>query len=162
MTVTINGKDARATWGIVFDSSAISALMTPAAMKPYIENSSRTEHGKRVVTNETLAKLDARTVNLTFCLCANSEDLFFTRYSAFCDEIQATGKINIVISSQPNVVYRLLYKSCTQFTQYNNRLAKFNLKCEETNPKDREPEGTETDVTDALMMEGDDYYFQLK
>ena len=138
MTVTINGKDAKATWGIVFDSSSISSLMTPAAMKEYIENNSRTEHGKRVVTNADLAKLDARSVTLTFSLCAKSENDFFTKYAAFCDEIQATGEIKIILSVRPNVAYRLLYKSCSQFTQYNNRLAKFSLKCEEPNPKNRD------------------------
>lgn len=137
MTVTINGKDAKNTWGIVFDSSSVSALMTPAGMKDYIENSSRAEHGKRVITNETLAKVDSRSVTLTFSLHANAEDVFFTKYASFCDEIQKTGELKIVLSVQPTVAYKLLYKSCTQFTQYNNRLAKFSLKCEEPNPKDR-------------------------
>lgn len=137
MTVTINGKDAKKTWGIVFDSSSVSALMTPGAMKDYIENSSRAEHGKRVITNTTLAKVDTRSVTLTFSLHANSEDAFFTKYASFCDEIQKTGELKIVLSVQPTVAYKLLYKSCTQFTQYNNRLANFSLKCEEPNPKDR-------------------------
>lgn len=137
MNVTINGKDAKRTWGIVFDSSAISSLMTPAGMKNYIENSSRTEHGKRVLTNDKLAKVDSRTVTLTFALCANSENNFFEKYASFCEEIQRTGKLEINLSVQPTVVYKLLYKSCTQFTQFNNRLAKFGLKCEEPNPKDR-------------------------
>lgn len=137
MNVTINGKDAYTTWGIIFDSSAISALMTPAAMKEYIENSSRTEHGKRVVTNANLAKVNSRTVTITFSLCAKSENDFFTKYAAFCDEIQKTGDLKIILSVQPTVAYKLLYKSCSQFTQYNNKLAKFSLKCEEPNPKDR-------------------------
>lgn len=137
MNVTINGKDAYTTWGIVFDSSSVSALMTPAAMKDYIENSSRTEHGKRVITNSTLAKVDFRSVTLTFALYANTEDAFFSKYASFCDEIQKTGELTVILSLQPTVAYKLIYKSCTQFTQYNNRLAKFSLKCEESNPKDR-------------------------
>lgn len=137
MNVTINGKNVNSTWGIVFDSSSISALMTPAGMKDYIENSSRTEHGKRVTTNANLAKVNSRTVTLTFALLAKTEDDFFDKYAAFCDEIQKTGELKITLSVQPTVVYKLLYKSCTQFTQFNNRLAKFGLKCEEPNPKDR-------------------------
>lgn len=137
MNVTINGKDAAKTWGIVFDSSAISALMTPAGMKDYIENTSRTEHGKRVIANSNVAKVDYRSLTITFALHAKTEDVFFKKYASFCDEIQNTGRLNLVLSVQPNVVYKLIYKSCTQFTQYNNRLAKFGLKCEEPNPKDR-------------------------
>lgn len=137
MKVTINGKDAKKTWGIVFDSSSISSLMSPAPMKSYIENASRTEHGKRIVTNSSLAKVDYRSVNLTFALYANTEDGFFSRYASFCGEIQNTGELTIVISVQPTIAYKLIYKSCSQFTQYNNRLAKFSLKCEEPNPRDR-------------------------
>lgn len=137
MNVTINGKDACTTWGIVFDTSAISALMTPASMKSYIENESRTEHGKRIVTNNQLAKVSSRTVNLSFSLCAKSEDDFFEKYASFCDEIQNTGEIKVVLSVQPTVVYKLLYISCQQFTQYRNKLAKFSIRCEEPNPKDR-------------------------
>lgn len=137
MNVSINGKDAYTTWGIVFDSSAISSLMTPASMKSYIQNESRTEHGKRVVTNNNLAKVSSRTINLTFSLFAKTEDEFFSQYSSFCDEIQNTGEMKIILSVQPSVVYKLLYLSCQQFTQFNNRLAKFSIRCEEPNPKDR-------------------------
>ena len=137
MKVSINGKDAYTTWGIVFDSSAISSLMTPASMKSYIQNESRTEHGKRVVTNNQLAKVASRTINLSFSLCAKSEDDFFAKFASFCDEIQNTGEIKIVLSVQPTIAYKLLYLSCQQFTQYNNKLAKFSIRCEEPNPKDR-------------------------
>lgn len=136
MTVTINGKDAR-IWGIVFDSSAICSLMTPAPMKSYIENKSRAEHGKRVITNETLAKVDERQVNLSFSMCARTEDDFFAKYAAFSQELHKTGELRIILSIQPTIVYKLLYDSCSSFTQYNNKLAKFVLKCTEPNPEDR-------------------------
>ena len=38
---TIYGKDAFGSWGIVLDSTALSALMTPAPNKDFIENKSR-------------------------------------------------------------------------------------------------------------------------
>lgn len=135
MDITINGKNAKTTWGIVFDTSAISALMTPAPVKDRIEDSSRLEHGKRVVA--TSDKLDARTnIQLTFTLHAANETEFFTRYDSFCSELES-GAFNIIMSSRPTVAYKCLYKSCRQFTQYNNRLAKFSLTVEEPNPKDR-------------------------
>lgn len=140
MNVTINGKDAKKTWGIVFDSSAISALMMFCPMKPYIKNKSRTEHGERVVTNEQLAKVDARQINLTFSLYANTNNDFFIKLKSFRDEIQKTGWLYIILDIEPDVQYKLLYDSCPQFTQFNNKLAKFGLKCEEPNPKDRSVE----------------------
>ena len=135
MDITINGKNAKTTWGIVFDSSSISALMVPASVKDYIENDSRLEHGRRVITNNV--KVDARTnIQLTISLYASSETEFFSRYDSFCAELEA-GTLNIIISSRPTVVYKCLYKSCKQFTQYNNRLARFSLTVIEPNPKDR-------------------------
>lgn len=135
MNVTINGKDAKTTWGIEFDSSAISAIMTPPPMKSYIENESRLEHGKRLITSN--AKVDAReSVSLTFSLRAKSETQFFARYDSFCSELE-TPTLNIVLESRPSVTYKFVYKSCRQFTQYNNKLARFTLLVEEANPKDR-------------------------
>ena len=130
----INNKDAYTTWGIVFDSSSISALMTPSPMKDYIENESRAEHGKRVIIE--FPKVDARTVTLTFSLHANTEKDFYSRYDSFCTELEG-GILNIVIQNRPEIIYKCVYKSCKQFTQYNNRLAKFSLIIEESNPKDR-------------------------
>lgn len=134
MTVKINDKDAKREWGLIFDSSSVSALMTPPAMKAYIENASRLEDGKRVTTDN--AKVESRNVTLTFSLAARNETEFFSRYNSFCKEMQK-GIMNIELSILPNVVFKCIYKSCSQFTQYNNRLAKFSLKIEEPNPKDR-------------------------
>lgn len=134
MTVKINDKDAKQTWGIVFDSSSVSALMTPPPMKAYIEDASRLEDGKRVIVDN--AKVESRNVTLTFSLMARNETEFFSRYNSFCEEIQK-GLMNIELSILSNVVFKCVYKSCSQFTQYNNRLAKFSLKVEEPNPKDR-------------------------
>ena len=134
MNVRINGKDAKATWGIVFDSSAVSALMTPPPMKDYIGNESRLEHGRRVVT--TNAKVDKRDVTLTLSLYAHNETSFYSRYNAFCTELEG-ARLDIELGDFPGTVYKCVYKSCSQFTQYNGRLAKFSLKLEEPNPKDR-------------------------
>lgn len=134
MRVTINSRDAKMAWGIVFDSSAISALMTPPPMKSFIENSSRLEHGKRVIT--TNPKVDSRTLTLTFSLYANSEETFFERYDSFCAELKK-GTLDIVLSIRPTIKYRLIYKSCKPITQYRNRLAKFSLALEEPNPENR-------------------------
>ena len=137
VNVTINGKDARTTWGIVFDSAAISALMTPPAAKDRISNTSRQEHGTRtIITDERVAERD---VTLTFALLAKMPEMFFGRYASLCEELKA-GKLDITVSIMPDVVYRCLYISCQQFTQYNNKLARFSLKLNEPNPADRSKE----------------------
>lgn len=130
----INGKDAYTEWGISMDSSALSALMTPAGMKERVENQSRMEHGKRVLN--TMPKIASRDVTVSFNLSASTETMFFSRYSAFCTEL-AGGSLHIRTKYQPTTVYRMLYVSCSQFTQFMRGIAKFTLKMEEPNPSDR-------------------------
>lgn len=130
----INGKDAYITWGIGMEDSALSALMTPAPMKALIENSSRLEHGKRVVTANP--KVDERNITLEIHLAAKNKEEFFSRYLSFCEEL-ATGVLNISTKYQQGVVYKTVYLSCSQFSQFANGIAKFSLKLCEPNPKDR-------------------------
>ena len=132
----INGKDAYAEWGVSMDTSSLSALMTPAANKDLPENKSRLEHGKRVITDASIIKIDERQFTLTINLTAKNEVEFFTRYNSFCEEL-ATGRLNIYTKYQPGVVYKTIYKSCNQFTQFMRGIAHFSLKLEEPNPKDR-------------------------
>lgn len=130
----INGKDAYITWGISMDSTSLSALMIPPPNKGLIENKSRMEHGKRVITENV--KMDERTLTLILNLSAKNESQFFSRYSSFCDEL-SNGILDIKTSYQQNVTYRTTYVSCNQFTQFMRGIAKFSLKLNEPNPNNR-------------------------
>ena len=130
----INSKDAYSTWGISLTSNSISALMTPAPNKSFIENKSRLEHGKRVIT--TNPKVDERNVTLELQLTAKSETEFFNRYESFCEEL-ATGSLNIRTKYQPTITYKMRYLSCNQFSQFMRGIGKFTLKLCEPNPTDR-------------------------
>lgn len=132
----INGKDAFIEWGISMDNQALSALMTPAGMKPSVTSKSRLEHGKRVLMDSERAKVDERDITLNFNLLADSEQEFFDRYSRFCQEL-ATGQLNIETSFQPGIVYKCLYLSCTQFREYWRGIGMFTLRLNEPNPTDR-------------------------
>lgn len=130
----INGKDAYQTWGISMDDTSLSELMTPPANKAFIENESRLQHGKRVVTANP--KLDQRNLTLQINLTATTETQFFARYSGFCREL-ATGLLHIKTKYQPGVVYKTMYLSCSQFSQFMRGIGKFSLKLCEPNPTDR-------------------------
>lgn len=130
----INGKDAYQTWGISMDDTSLSGLMTPPANKAFIENESRLQHGKRVVTANP--KLDQRNLTLQINLTATTETQFFARYSGFCKEL-ATGVLRIKTKYQPGVVYKTIYLSCSQFSQFMRGIGKFSLKLCEPNPTDR-------------------------
>lgn len=130
----INEKDAYTTWGISMESTSLSALMTPAPMKAFVENSSRLEHGKRVITSNP--KVDERNITLEIHLTAKDKDSFFSKYLSFCEEL-TTGVLNIRTKYQPTVVYKTVYLSCSQFSQFMQGIAKFSLRLCEPNPKDR-------------------------
>ena len=130
----INGKDAYKTWGVSLTDSGLSALMTPAPNKDYIENKSRIEHGKSVINNSV--KVDERNITLPINLTASNKNEFFSRYSSFCEEL-AKGYMEIRTSYQPNVLYSMYYLSCSQFSQFMNGIGKFSLKLNEPDPTDR-------------------------
>lgn len=131
----INGKDAYLTWGIFMEGTALSTLMTPAPCKEFISNSYRSKDGKRVIKHNP--RLDEREMTVAFNMSAKDEDTFLANYAKFCEDILATGEIILHTSFQPNVWYRCVYLSCTQFSQFNRELASFSLKLNEPDPSDR-------------------------
>lgn len=130
----INGQDAWETWGIAMDTTSLSALMTPPAMKGNIVTSSRLQHGQTVSTLNP--RMAARQVTLTIHLSAATEEAFFTQYAAFCEEL-ATGFLDISTSFQTDVVYHMEYNGCQQFTQFQRGIAKFTLRLTENDPSNR-------------------------
>lgn len=146
--LTINGKDAYTEWGLSMDSSALSALMTPAPIKSLIENDSRLEHGKEMITSITqtdsegaskevsTVKVDARDITVSFNITAKNEAQFLQRYYGFCSELEK-GKLDISTSFLPNVVFHTIYVSCSQFSEFVLGIGKFTLKLTEPNPKNR-------------------------
>lgn len=131
----INGVDAYTQWGVSLSDTALSALMTPSANKAYITNKSRLEHGKRVIVNDT--KVDERSITINIHLTASNEQEFFNRYNKFCQEVLAQGVVDIKTKYQSDVVYHMIYESCTQFSQFMRGIGKFTLKLLEPNPNNR-------------------------
>lgn len=133
----INNKDAQKEYGISFGADSFTALLTPPPVKSYIENKSALTHGKDILCNSTITpKVDERDVQLTFYLKAINLTQFLQQYAKFTEVLQL-GKIDIRTKYQPGVTYHFNYISCTQFTQFNGRLAKFVLKLNEPNPNYR-------------------------
>lgn len=133
-TLTINGFDAYTKWGVVLGDGSLNALMTPAPVKAAIENKSRLIDGKQVVS---LGKLDARDVSLTLYIRAGNQMQFNQRLAAFITAIRQ-GTITLETKFEPNVVYRLNYSNCTQFSQCRGRLGKFVVRFNEPNPANRQ------------------------
>lgn len=130
----INDKDAYREWGISMDDTSLSALMTPPPNKELIENKSRLEHGKRVIADNV--KVDERNLTLQINLTAPTKEQFLARYLSFCNELKK-GTLNIKTKYQPDLLYRMVYVSCSQFSQFMQGIGKFSLKLNEPNPENR-------------------------
>lgn len=130
----INGKDAYTEYGMSLEDGAISALLTPPSLKEFVENESRIENGKKIIVGYPV--YDARDVSLAFHIVAPTKEAFFAKYQALCAVLQK-GIVKIKTKYQADSVYKFVYNSCTQFSQYSFGIAKFTLKLTEANPADR-------------------------
>ena len=130
----INGKDAYTEYGMSLEDGAISALLTPPSLKEFVENESRIENGKKIIVGYPV--YDARDISLAFHIVAPTKEAFFAKYQALCAVLQK-GIVKIKTKYQVDTVYKFVYNSCTQFSQYSFGIAKFTLKLTEANPADR-------------------------
>lgn len=133
----INGKDALETWGARMGDSFLDAIDGFNEMKDYIENESRLEHGKRVITDN--AKVDSREITLQFTIEGSSESDYRSKKKAFQTEMEK-GAVNIKVPVLGNEVYKLVYlgKSVSYGLSLDRCFGKISSKFEEPNPT---PEG---------------------
>ena len=129
--------DAYDTWGVSFTDASLSALMTPAPAKAPVENKSRLQHGKSVITNETYSKKDERDVTLEMHLTAPDKTTFWQRYDGFCSQVLDRQFIHIKSGYRTDRVFHMTYESCTQFTEFIQQMAKFTLRLNEPDPSNR-------------------------
>lgn len=132
----INGKDALQEWGVRMGTGFLDAIDVPCQMKEYIENDSRLEHGKRVITNNP--KIAARILTLPFTIHGDTESDYQTKKKAFYDELYK-GKLDIQIPIVSDEVYHLVYTGgSTSYAQNRQRtFCKFSVKFQEPNPSNR-------------------------
>lgn len=132
----INGKDAWSTWGVRMGDSFLDAIDGFNEMKDYIENESRLEHGKRVITDN--AKVDSREITLQFTIEGSSESDYRSKKKSFQTELEK-GAVNIKVPVLGNEVYKLVYlgKSVSYGLSLDRCFGKVSSKFEEPNPMDR-------------------------
>lgn len=132
----INGKDALETWGVRMGDGFLDTIDGFNEMKDYIENESRLEHGKRVITDN--AKVDSREITLQFTIEGSSESDYRSKKKSFQTELEK-GEVNIKVPVLGNEVYKLVYlgKSVSYGLSLDRCFGKVSSKFEEPNPMDR-------------------------
>lgn len=111
-------------WGAALMSGTLEALLTPPPMKDYIQNTSRLEHGTRILTNN--AKAASRELTLPFLIEGQGRADFLSRYSSFVEELQK-GNIALYIPELEKT-YQLVYLSCGKYGSYGGCRAKLMVK----------------------------------
>lgn len=139
----INGYDAYDKWGIIVTTTTVSELMTPAGQKALVSNKSRLEDGKRVITRNP--RKEDREVTLNIQMVAKTKEQFLANYSSFCEEL-AKGRLEIWTAYQahkengvivPDVIYRMDYISCSQYSEFMFGIGRYTLRLNEPDPTDR-------------------------
>ena len=132
----INGKDAWSTWGVCMGDGFLDAIDGFNEMKDYIEDESRLEHGKRMITDN--AKVASREITLQFTIQGSSENDYRTKKKAFQTELER-GTVNIKIPAIGTELYRLVYigKNVSYGLSLDRCFGKVSSKFCEPNPMDR-------------------------
>lgn len=133
----INGRDARAEYGVYMGEGFLNALTEPLELKEFISNESRLEHGKRVIVRDP--KFQPRELTLDFVLVGESKSDFAAKRDAFF-ALLYSGFVEIIVPClSPTTAYRLIYKG--KGSDYGMNLARtmcrLVLKFDEPNPNDR-------------------------
>ena len=130
----INSQDAWGTWKVAIGDGFIENLLLPAGNKDFIENESRLENGKRVIT--TNPKVASRDVTLTFNIHGDSTSEYLSNYAAFVAVLQA-GTVKIRVPAI-NMTFNLIYKKSTSFNIGRARMdSSLMAKFEEPDPTQR-------------------------
>lgn len=133
----INRKDALETWGVRIGDGFLDAIDGFNEMKDYIENESRLEHGKRMITDN--AKVAFREITLQFTIEGSSEGDYRSKKKAFQTELEK-GAVNIKVPALGDEVYKLVYlgKSISYGLSSDRCFCKISSKFCEPNPMDRD------------------------
>lgn len=132
----INRKDALETWGVRMSDGFLDAIDGFNEMKDYIENESRLEHGKRMITDN--AKVASREITLQFTIEGSSEGDYRSKKKAFQTELEK-GAVNIKVPALGDEVYKLVYlgKSISYGLSSDRCFCKISSKFCEPNPMNR-------------------------
>lgn len=129
----INNKDAYVTWGVRMGDGFLDALGASASMKEFIENKSRLEHGKRVIT--TNPKVDERELSLAFTIEGSTSSNYQEKKKSFFEELYK-GAVDIQVPANSSEIYHLIYlgKSITYAQSLERTFGKVSSKFCEPNP----------------------------
>lgn len=137
--IRINGRDtAFEDWGLRMGDDFLNILTEPLSLKSPIENTSRLEHGKRVVLAD-VPKVASRDITLSFTIEGDTPEDFIKKKNDFFAEMYK-GYVDIQIPQLGNEIYHLIYTGYSADYGMNTQrtFCHFVLKFTEPNPMNRQ------------------------
>lgn len=128
----INGKDGLLNYGILIENVSISALMSPPPLKEILENDIPNVDGVEIYDN---AKINKRTLSLSFMLTAKNQTEALSRYNSFIQQL-FYGRFTLIIP-RVNMKFRLLYINCTTYKAWFEGSSKLVITVVEPDPTNR-------------------------
>lgn len=129
----INGVDAYVVYGATMGDGFLDALESLAPMKDYIENNSRTEHGRRITS--VGGAVDSRELTLVFNIEGDTKEDYETKKNAFKSMLYGE---DVTIRVQEGEYYHLKYRNCVGFgREPSGTFSKVSVKFVEPNPMKR-------------------------
>lgn len=123
-------------YGVRLIRGCYETLLTPPAVKDYVTNETRLQHGTIYAADGSYNKQRARDISLDVVLEAESYDDYLAKYEAFL-LLLTSGVIQLKVPRLKRV-FKLVYKSCSKFNFYSYRKATFTIDFTEPDPSVRE------------------------
>lgn len=129
-------KNLKTAYGTSLSNGALSALLTPCAVKERITNESRLEKGKRIDT--TVEKqYQPRDLTLEMHIIASNLTTLQQYKTNLINDLSNKEGVRFIVNAYGKTFYyTLFYVSCTQFAQYGGTLAKLAIRFTEPQPND--------------------------
>lgn len=111
-------------------------LYAPLALKDYVTNESRLEHGKRVIVSSP--RKAARSLTLEFQITGATKAAMQSNLSALYAELYK-GSVDLEVPELGNEVFHLIYtgKTGTYSSGLTGKACKIKVSFDEPNPSDR-------------------------
>lgn len=134
--ITINGENILEKYGASMTDSSLEQLLTPPQVKQYISNSSRLNHGERLVIPAGSVRYEQKELTIVFVISGDTQEQYLQRYEAFL-ELLTSGIVAVHVPILART-FRLAYLSCSKYGCYGLNRAKLTIKFSEPDPTDRD------------------------
>lgn len=136
--VTINNNDLFLCYGASLVKGAYKTLLQGLQAKDIVKNTSRIEHGDRIVITEDYPiRIASRELSLSFLVEGKTRPEMLSNRKSFLNDLTSSTIITFN-ANRLGLGFKLVFREVTEIIDYtNNRYCTVQVKFYEPNPQDR-------------------------